>query len=261
MSLSPDAVRLLQDSIARMTGVRASAEDAASIHELIPPPGAAAPRTSARDPNRTVTILLTDLRGITAFSEMIPECEVFDVLNRHLCRMCEIAVSNGGMIDKFIGDSVMVLFGIEEHGEKDALSAVTCAVQMQSAMDEFNRENSAIGLAPLYMGIGIHTGRVAAGRLGSSLHSEFTVIGQEVSLASRIESFSLRGQVLVSEATYDLCARWLETSEPMDVQVKGKKMPCGCAKSCRFLRLASMFPTRTSARARASRSICPLTIG
>ena len=223
MPLSPEAIRAIQDSVATITGVQLGPADTARLHALLASADTLSAHRADGYSSRMVTILLTDLRGFTAYSEGLPASTVFDVLNRYLGRMCEIAVSNGGIIDKFMGDSVMVLFGALEHGENDAFRAVTCAVQMQIAMDEINSDNAASGLAPLHMGVGIHTGRVVAGLLGSKLHSEFTVIGQEVSLASRIESFSLRGQVLISEATFALCAGLLETAEPLDVQVKGKQ--------------------------------------
>ena len=102
---------------------------------------------------------------------------------------------------------------------------MTCALQMQLAMDEINRDNKARGLPHLYMGAGINTGRVLAGLLGSSQHHEYTVIGDEVNLASRIESMSLRGQVLISEATFARCKGFVTAKAPMQVYVKGKSKP------------------------------------
>jgi adenylate cyclase len=101
-------------------------------------------------------------------------------------------------------------------------NAVACAVDMQCAMEAFNAVNRAQGLPDLYFGIGINTGRVMSALLGSDLYSEYTVIGDEVNLASRIESFSLRGQVLVSESTWQKCVGFVEAGEPMDVFVKGR---------------------------------------
>jgi len=139
--------------------------------------------------------------------------------------MCEIAIDNGGTIDKFMGDAIMVVFGAPQRGADDARRAVTCAVQMQIAMVELNRDQASKGLPPLFMGAGINTGHVIAGLLGSQLHSEYTVIGDEVNLASRIEAFSLRGQVLISESTFDRCRDFVGAGAPMDVHVKGKSAP------------------------------------
>jgi adenylate cyclase len=119
----------------------------------------------------------------------------------------------------------MLLFGAPQRADDDARRAVVCAAQMQIAMDEVNRDHAARKLPELYMGIGINTGRVMAGLLGSELHSEYTVIGDEVNFASRIETFSLRGQVLVSESTFERCRGFAATAAPMDVHVKGKSQP------------------------------------
>jgi adenylate cyclase len=175
--------------------------------------------------SQEVSVLLADLRGFTAMAETYPTHVVVEILNRFLTRMSEIALRNGGTIDKFMGDAVMVLFGAPQGDPLDARHAVICAVEMQIAMGEINRYHEALRLPPIYMGVGINTGHVMAGMLGSALHSEYTVIGNEVNLASRIEAFSLRGQVLISASTYDCCAGFVATSEPIEVHVKGKSQP------------------------------------
>lgn len=174
---------------------------------------------------RVVTILFTDLRGFTAILESHPAPELLDVLNRYLIRMSEIAFDHGGTIDKFIGDPIMVLFGAPNTHEDDVKRAVTCAVDMQIALFEMNKQNKKRGLPELNMGIGINTGTVMAGVLGSEIYAEYTVIGEEVNLASRIEAYSLRGQILVSEATYLHVRDHVLVSAPTDVYVKGKKDP------------------------------------
>ena len=136
-------------------------------------PGAATPAREAE--SGEVTILLADLRGFTAVAEAQSARTVLEVLNRYFARMCEIAYLNGGTVDKFIGDAVMVLFGAPQRRADDPLHAVTCAVQMQIAMDEVNRDQAARGLPPLYMGAGINTGQVVAGLLGPERHREYTV--------------------------------------------------------------------------------------
>ena len=175
--------------------------------------------------SREVTIMLTDLRGFTSISAVHPAAVIFDLLNRHLIKMSEIIVHHGGTINKFIGDSIMVLFGAPHTHRDDVKRAVTCAVDMQLAMDELNNYHRSLELPDFYMGIGINTGTVMAGCLGSDLHAEYTVIGNEVNLASRIEAFSLRGQVLISKNTYDYCRDFVETNAPIDVYVKGKVQP------------------------------------
>jgi len=174
---------------------------------------------------RDVTIMLTDLRGFTSISDLHPASVIFDLLNQHLIKMSEIIVQHGGTINKFIGDSILVLFGAPHSHQDDVRRAVTCAVDMQIAMDEIISYHHSLGLPEFYMGIGINTGTVMAGYLGSDLYNEYTVIGNEVNLASRIEAFSLRGQVLISKNTYELCRDFVETSEPINVFVKGISQP------------------------------------
>lgn len=164
---------------------------------------------------RQATILFADLRGFSALAAAYPPATVFEVLNRCFVRMSEIAEAHQGTIDSFIGDAVMLVFDDPRRG-------VACAVEMQIAMDEINRGHRDAGLPDLYMGIGINSGEVIAGVLGSKVYSARTVIGDEVNLASRIEAFCLRGQILVSEATYRLCAGFAEAGEPMEVYVKGR---------------------------------------
>ena len=172
--------------------------------------------------SREVTILLADLRGFTALAAEHASGTVIQMLNPVLIRMSEIIFKHGGTIDKFMGDAIMVLFGAISKRDDDVARALACAVEMQIKLHELNVDHKKQGLPELYMGIGVNTGDVMAGVLGSDVYSEYTVIGDEVNLASRIEAFSLRGQVLISESTYQLCREFVETSEPMLVHVKGK---------------------------------------
>ena len=175
--------------------------------------------------SREVTILLADLRGFTAVSALHPAGVVLELLNRYLVTMSEIIYRHQGTIDKFMGDSIMVLFGAPTTRDDDVRHALACAVEMQLAMDKLNEDHKERGMPEFYMGIGINTGTVMAGLLGSELYSEYTVIGDQVNLASRIEAYSLRGQVLISEATFERCRGYVETAEPMEVHVKGKEQP------------------------------------
>jgi adenylate cyclase len=141
--------------------------------------------------------------------------------------MCEIIYRHGGTVDKFIGDSIMALFGAPVSRPNDVERAVCCAVEMQIKMDDYNRENQNLGLPKLYMGIGMNTGEVAAGKIGSDLHSEYTVIGDEVNLTSRIEAYTLRGQILISEKTYSEVQDLVTVGDPIHVPFKGKRDPVG----------------------------------
>lgn len=173
--------------------------------------------------NRRVTILLSDLRGFTAIAEQHTALQMVEALNRYFLRMSEIIMRWGGTIDKFMGDAIMVLFGVPRSRDNDIECAIGCAIEMQMAMDDINADNQRRGMATWYMGIGINTGEVVAGHMGSRLHSEYTVIGDQVNLASRIEAHSLRGQILLSENTYRLARSFIETGEVNEVSVKGKR--------------------------------------
>lgn len=172
--------------------------------------------------SKNVTILLSDLRGFTAMAERYSALEVIDLLNQYFLKMSEVIQRYNGTIDKFMGDAIMVLFGAPTSKEDDLERCLSCAIDMQIAMAEFNSENHLKDYPPLFMGIGINTGEVVAGQLGSYIHSEYTVIGDEVNLASRVEAHSLRGQILISENCYQQAKDYIEIGSKNSVRVKGK---------------------------------------
>lgn len=174
---------------------------------------------------KQVTILISDLRGFTALSEHYQPKVIIEILNFYLSHMCEIIYGFGGSVDKFMGDSIMALFGLSKQRNDDLERAIACAVEMQRSMQSINSENVKHGYPRLFMGIGINTGEVVAGNLGSELHHEYTVIGDEVNLASRIEAYSLRGQILLSERSRELAKDYIECAKPNQVLVKGKQTP------------------------------------
>ncbi len=175
--------------------------------------------------HKQVSILLSDLRGFTALAERYNASDVIGLLNRYFSRMCEVIFRYQGTIDKFMGDGIMVLFGAPETGRDDLVRAIACATEMQRVMNEVNDVNRRLGMPQLFMGIGINTGEVVAASVGSELHREYTVIGDHVNLASRIEAHSLRGQVLLSEHSFQLAKEYIEIGEQKEVMVKGKREP------------------------------------
>ncbi|KQP21995.1 adenylate/guanylate cyclase domain-containing protein [Pseudorhodoferax sp. Leaf267] len=174
---------------------------------------------------REVTILVADLRGFTALTATQPAGTIVTMLNLCLSRLSEVVFRYEGTIDKFSGDSLTVLFGAPTSREDDVLRALCCAVEMQQAMLELNNHYLRRQMPELHLGIGVNTGQVMAGRFGSAAYSEYAVIGNQVSLASRIESFSMRGQVLISENTYARSNGVASATEPKDVFVAGKSLP------------------------------------
>jgi adenylate cyclase len=175
--------------------------------------------------HKQVSILLSDLRGFTALTERCSASDVIQLLNRYFSRMCEVIFRYNGTIDKFMGDGIMVLFGAPDTERDDLVRAIACATEMQCVMSEVNEVNRQLGMPQLFMGIGINTGEVVAANVGSDLHREYTVIGDHVNLASRIEAHSLRGQVLLSQHSYDLAKEFIEVGDIREVLVKGKREP------------------------------------
>ncbi len=170
-----------------------------------------------------ITILLSDIRGLSEISENHPPRQVVALLNRYFDCMGEIISHYGGHIDKLMGDSILVLFGMPEAKPDDVSNAVACAVEMQIAMTGLNERSKAMGMPALFMGIALNTGTVVAGDLGSKYYNEYTVIGDEVNLASRIEAHCLRGQILISESTYKQAQQYIEVGEPNTIEVKGAR--------------------------------------
>jgi adenylate cyclase len=182
-------------------------------------------RPAAIVEEKEVTVVLADLRGFTSIAENYTPLDLADMLNRYFTIMCKIIYRHGGIVDKFIGDSIMALFGVPVSSGNDIEQALCCAVEMQLAMNEFNAENKKRSIPDQFMGIGINTGRVLAGRIGSELHSEYTVIGDEINITSRIEAYTLRGQILISSNTYTKAQGLITVKDPMHISVKGKRDP------------------------------------
>ncbi len=172
-----------------------------------------------------VTILMSDLRGFSAISEQLSTEKAVILIDAYLATITEVINQYQGTINEFIGDGVMVMFGAPIQAEDDAQRAVACAIAMQLAMVEVNQRHHQLGLPPLEMGIGINTGEVFAGNIGSSKRAKYTIIGSPVNLASRIESYTVGGQVLISQATYDQVAADLRIDDQLVVHLKGMRQP------------------------------------
>lgn len=229
-SPSEKAVRCLQVLIARETGAPLKHAAEAEMKSIIQQACGLADNDKAVGSEHSfvqceATILIADLRGFTSITAALPAGTVIAMLNRCLGRMSEIVFRHHGVVDKFMGDSIMVLFGAPVERPDDVQRALACAIEMQLAMVELNNQDRPDGIPELFMGIGINTGSVMAGRFGADFYSEYTVIGDEVNLASRIEAFSLRGQILISDNTFNHCRDFVTASEAMEVFVKGKTQP------------------------------------
>ena len=175
---------------------------------------------------RKITILTSDLRGFTATSERLPPEEVVKILNFYLGHMADVITKYQGTIDEFMGDGILVLFGAPIAREDDPQRALVCAVAMQLAMVEVNRQMVEWELPPLEMGIGIHTGEVVVGNIGSEKRTKYGVVGSQVNLTYRIESYTTGGQIMISPATLgEVDPSLLKINGEQKVQPKGVKEP------------------------------------
>jgi adenylate cyclase len=173
------------------------------------------------------TILFSDIRSFTTISEGMDAQALVALLNEYFTEMVGIVIGCGGVVDKYIGDAIMAVFGPPVPAANDALNAVRAAVGMRAALARLNQRLVARGTAPLRAGIGIHTGEVVAGNIGSEQRMEYTVIGDAVNLASRLESQTKEAgaDILISDATYELTRRWVLARPRGEVRVKGRVQP------------------------------------
>lgn len=174
-----------------------------------------------------VVILFSDIRSFTSFSESNSPEDVVAFLREYHSRMVEIIYEFGGTIDKFLGDGIMVTFGTPKPNPDDCNRAIKCALSMRNALKKFNEERSKLGFPNTEIGIGIHFGSVVSGNIGSESRLEYTVIGDSVNLASRIESQckEFGRDILFSE----IFANKIDDTYPKqmvgEVSIRGKKDP------------------------------------
>jgi adenylate cyclase len=175
---------------------------------------------------RVVTILFCDLRDFTMLSEKMAPADILNLLNRYLDRMSTIIEKHGGVIDKYIGDAIMALFGAPIADPDSASHAIAAAREMAHALNVFNRELAAEGRPVLAFGIGINTARVVAGNMGSKTRLNYTVIGDGVNLASRLEALTKNPEygtpIIVSEATLRAMQDPPPSRKLGEVTVRGK---------------------------------------
>ena len=177
--------------------------------------------------NRNATIFFSDIRSFTAMSEKMQPNEVVEFLNVYMTKMVDCVNKTGGVVDKYIGDAIMAVWGAPESSgspASDALNAVTAALMMRVELFKFNKERAAAGLSPVKIGCGINSGPVVAGQIGSEERMEYTVIGDAVNLASRTEALNkpFATDVLITENTYNLIKDKIVVQEMPGVHVKGK---------------------------------------
>ncbi len=170
---------------------------------------------------RQVTILMSDIRQFSNICENLEPENVMRLLNTYLGTMSDIIMEFQGTVDEFIGDGILAIFGAPIGREDDAERAIQCALRMQDAVKNINREYTAAGLPEVSMGIGINTGSVIAGNIGSEKRSKYGIVGHNVNLTARIEQQTLGGEILISESTLDKLTGGYQIGRSEQVKVKG----------------------------------------
>ncbi len=162
---------------------------------------AAQPEMAIEPQEVEVSVLFSDIRGFSTLAERLPARDVAAVVGKHLSAMAEVVLSLGGMIDKFQGDAVMVVFGAPEPTLDHAEQALRCAIAMQARQTELNAEGWDADVPELGVGIGVNTGPVIAGTVGGGGRLEYTVVGDAVNVAQRLQSEAAGGEIVAAAST------------------------------------------------------------
>lgn len=181
-----------------------------------------------RTQRKKLTVFFSDIKGFTDLSEELEPEDLAEILNSYLTEMSQIAIRYGGTIDKFMGDCVMVFFGDPRSGgaKHDALSAVSMAIEMRKHMHVLRQQWQAKGInKPLEIRMGINTGYCTVGSFGADSRMDYTIIGREVNLASRLESAAEANEILISSETYSLIKGEIMGRTKGQIQVKGFMRP------------------------------------
>jgi adenylate cyclase len=174
---------------------------------------------------RIVTVLMSDLRGYTRFAERGDPEEVMEILNGYLARMAEVVIAHGGTINEFIGDAIFAVYGAPVAHPDHAERAAATALAMQAALVDVNADHARRGLPAFEMGIGLHTGEAVVGNIGSEQRAKYAVVGSAVNVASRVESATVGGQVLLTARTLGELGPLARVGPPIALQVKGLSEP------------------------------------
>lgn len=177
---------------------------------------------------KKLTVFFSDIEGFTELSDRLESEVLTSMLNKYLNEMTAIALEYGGTIDKYIGDAIMIFFGDPDTlGDKqDALACVNMALKMRSRIAALQREWDSLGMSkPLRVRMGINTGFCTVGNFGSEERLDYTIVGSQVNLASRLESLAEPGEILISHSTYSLIGDEVTCDKKQEVKVKGLAYP------------------------------------
>lgn len=197
---------------------------------------------------KPVTVLFADIRGFTTLAETMEEHHVVEMLNQYFGAMVPIIFRHQGTLDKFIGDAIMAVFGAPLAYEDHALRAVRCALEMQQALESLKGHWARGSSRDFDIGVGIHTGIAVAGRIGTEDRMEYTVIGNTVNLASRIEGANkeLGTRILISEETYQAVREHVVADGPYETRVKATSVKVYSVRGCGLAAENAAAPAESS---------------
>jgi adenylate cyclase len=172
--------------------------------------------------SQEVTVMFADIRDFTPMSENLEPVRVVEILNEYFTRVTDVVFDNGGMLDKYIGDAVMAVFGAPISKGNDAKNAVNAAIQIERLLIEMNRDAAARDWPELRVGIGINTGTAVAGNIGSPRRLDYTVVGDTVNTAQRLMAGATGGQILIAESTAKKLGASFDLERLPELKVKGR---------------------------------------
>jgi len=174
---------------------------------------------------RYLSVMFADIRGFTSFSESFPPADIVRFLNSYLTRMVDIIFRHKGTLDKFLGDGVLAIYGAPLADKDHAINAVRSGLDMIRHIEEYNRQRMKWGERPMYIGVGINTGEAIIGNIGSKQRTEYTVIGDTVNTASRLEGLARDNELLITAATMEKVKDYADCRFKGKYTVKNKKDP------------------------------------
>ena len=188
--------------------------------------------TLLQNSRQEATILLADIRSFTAISEHMEPEEVIGMLNDYFDAMVQIIFHHNGVLDKFVGDELMATFGLLGDSEQGPVNAVKAAIAMQNRIKTLKSEFMLKGYPLFEIGVGINTGDVVMGSVGSKNRMDYTVIGDTVNVAARLEQMAEGGCIVVGEATYKACSSSITMSPKGEIKVKNRQTRVKCYQLC-----------------------------
>jgi adenylate cyclase len=176
---------------------------------------------------KEMTVLFSDIRGFTTLSEKLEPEKLVAILNEYFTAMTEVILQSGGVLDKFIGDAIMAFWGAPQEAPDHAQRACRTALKMIAKLEELKKEWSKRDLPEINIGVGINSGQMIVGNMGSAKRFDYTVIGDNVNLASRLEGLNKQygTSIIISQFTYDKVKEKFEGEFLDKVAVKGKEIP------------------------------------